>query len=114
SRTAYCRTAQTASPYSCQFRRAVEICQCEDTFLTLVVTRDLWKKWANGCVPCALRHRQAFCGDRVERCARCRSSNAGARHGGNGGIVPDLLATSLRVSPPKRLRHTRRTGLHPI
>src|SRR4029077_3215440 len=52
---------------------------------------------------------RTFRGNCVERRSR-RRKNAGACAGGNGGVVPHLLATNLRVSTPLRPQHTRRAG----
>src|SRR5262245_13752572 len=78
------------------------------------MTADLFAKCAHGRSGCVARHRSSIRGDALEHCRRRGCNNRAARAGCADRALPDLLATDLRVSPPQRLRRTRRAGFHPI
>src|SRR5262245_4434137 len=78
------------------------------------MTAVLSARCAHGRSGCVARHRSSIRGDTVEHCRRRGCNHRAARAGCADRAMPKLLATDLRVSPPQRLRRTRRAGLHPI
>src|SRR5438046_6104242 len=56
----------------------------------------------------------AFRGNRLEHGPRRRSKHAGARTHGDGGVMPNLLATHLCLPAPQRLLEARRRRFNTI
>src|SRR4029453_16983323 len=78
------------------------------------MSSDLRVRCGHGFALCVARGAGALRGDGVERCHLSGRDNRVPRSGGDGGIVPYLLAANLRLPAPQWLLQTRRRGRHTI
>src|SRR5262249_34164041 len=80
----------------------------------LAMTPDSHVKCGHGFALRVAPSGRALRGDGLERCHCHGCDHPGSRTHRNGRVMPNLLATNLRLPPPQRLRQRRRAGPHSI